>query len=94
MVKSVHITTIVVSSNPVHGEVYLVQQYAIKIVSDLRQVNSFLRVLRFLPPLATDLHDIAEILSKVVVNTITLSRNIKSNCFSFRKSNTIYRNIL
>ena len=45
------ITTNVVSSNPAKGEVYLaIQHYVIKFVSDLRQVDGFLRVLRF-PPL-------------------------------------------
>ena len=45
------ITTKVMSFNPVHGDVYLIQQhYAIKIVSDLRQVCVFLQVLRFPPP--------------------------------------------
>jgi len=34
-VQSVSITTKVVSSNPVHGEVYLAQHYVIKFVSDL-----------------------------------------------------------
>ena len=32
----------VVSSNPVHGEVYSIQHYVIKFVSDLRQVGGFL----------------------------------------------------
>jgi hypothetical protein len=40
-----------VSMNPVHGEVYLIQHYVIKFVSDLRQVGDFLRVLRFPPPI-------------------------------------------
>ena len=45
--QSVHITTNVVSSNPALA----IQHYVIKkIVSDLRQVGCFLRVLRF-PPL-------------------------------------------
>jgi hypothetical protein len=44
-------TTKVVRSNPVHGEVYSMQQYVIKIVSDLRQVGGFHRVLRFPPPI-------------------------------------------
>ena len=35
----------------VHGEVYLIQHYVIKFVSDLRQVDGFLRVLRFPPPI-------------------------------------------
>ena len=42
-VQSVPITTKVVSSNPVHGKVYSIQHYVIKFVSDLRQVNGFLR---------------------------------------------------
>jgi hypothetical protein len=37
-----------VSSNPVHGEVYSIQHYVIKSVSDLRQVGGFLR---FPPPM-------------------------------------------
>jgi hypothetical protein len=36
--QSVPITTKVVSVNPVHGEVYSIQNYVIKFVSDLRQV--------------------------------------------------------
>ena len=34
-VQSVPITIKIVSSNPVHGEVYLIQHYVIKFVSDL-----------------------------------------------------------
>jgi len=34
------------SSNPVHGDVYSIQHYMIKFVSDLQQVGGFLRVLR------------------------------------------------
>ena len=47
--QSVHITTKVGSSNPVHDEVYSIQHYVRKFVSDLRQVSGFLRVLRFPP---------------------------------------------
>jgi hypothetical protein len=36
---------------PVHGEMYSIQHYVIKFVSDLRQVGGFLRVLRFPPPI-------------------------------------------
>ena len=50
-VQSVPITTKVVSSSPVHGEVYSIQHYVIKFVSDLRQVCGFLRVLLFPPPI-------------------------------------------
>jgi hypothetical protein len=73
-VQSVPITTIVVSSNPAHGEVYLIQHYVIKFGSDLRQVG--------VPgtPVSstnkTNHHDITEILLKVALNTIT------SNCSS------------
>ena len=50
-VQSVHITTNVVSTDPAHGEVYSIQHYVIKFVSDLRQVGGFLRVLHFPPPI-------------------------------------------
>ena len=33
------------------GQVYLIQHYVIKFVSDLWQVNGFLRVLQFPPPI-------------------------------------------
>ena len=58
-VQSVPITTKVVSSNPVHGEVYLIQHYVIKFVSDLWQVGGFLKV-----------QNITEILLKVQLSTI------------------------
>jgi hypothetical protein len=47
--QSTPITTEAVSSNLVHGDVYSIQHYAIKFVSDLRQVDDVLRVLRFPP---------------------------------------------
>ena len=56
------ITTNVVSSNSPHGELYSIQHYVMKFVSDLRQVGGFLRVL-----------DITEILLKVPLNTITIT---------------------
>jgi len=34
--------TKVMSSNPAHGEVYSIQHYVIKFVSDLRQVGGYL----------------------------------------------------
>ena len=49
--QSVPIATKVVSSNPVHGEVYSIQNYVINFVRDLRQVGGFLCVLRFPPPI-------------------------------------------
>ena len=70
-VQSVPITTKVVSSNLVHGEVYSIQHYVIEFVSDLRQVGSFTRV----PPVSStdtiDCHDITKILLKVALSTIT-----------------------
>ena len=50
-VQSVSIATKVVISSPAHGEVYSIQHYVIKFVSDLRQVGSFLRVLSLPPPI-------------------------------------------
>jgi hypothetical protein len=59
-VQSVSITNKVVSSNPVHGEVYSIQQYVIKFVSDLGQLYDFLRY--SVSSNKTDCHDISEIL--------------------------------
>jgi hypothetical protein len=50
-VQSVPITTKVVSSNPAHAEVYSIQLYAMKFVTDVRQVGGFLRVLWCPPPI-------------------------------------------
>ena len=46
---SVHITTKGVSLNPIYGEMYSLQHYVIKFISDLRQIDGSLRVLRFHP---------------------------------------------
>jgi hypothetical protein len=59
------------------GEVYSIQHYMIKFVSDLRQVGGFIRVLRFPPPIKLIATDITEILLKVALNTITLTPNPK-----------------
>ena len=40
--QSMPIITKVERSNPVHGQVYLIQQYVIKFVSDIQQVGGFL----------------------------------------------------
>ena len=50
-VQSEPITSKVVNLNPIHGEVYLIQRYVIKFVSDLQQVGGFLSVLLFPPPI-------------------------------------------
>jgi hypothetical protein len=44
-------TTKVVIFYPVHGELYPIQHYVIKFVSDLRQVGGFLMVFLFPPPI-------------------------------------------
>ena len=64
--QSVPITSKIVSLNLTHGEVNLIH-YAIKFVSDLRQVGGFLSVLRFPPQIK-----LTEILLKVVLSTINL----------------------
>ena len=45
------ITNKTVSSNPAHDEVYSIQHYVIKIISELRQVYGFLPVLLIPPPI-------------------------------------------
>ena len=59
------------SLNLAHGEMHSIR-HVIKIVCDFRQICGFL----WIPPLAsstnkTDCHDLAEILLKVALNTIT-----------------------
>ena len=48
-----------------YGEVYSIKQYAIKFVSDLRQMGASTN--------KADHHDIIKILLKVALNTITLT---------------------
>jgi hypothetical protein len=50
-VQSMPFITKVVSSNSAHGEVYSIQHFVIKLVSDFRQVSGFIRELRFPPPI-------------------------------------------
>jgi hypothetical protein len=49
--RSMLINTKDVSSNTAHVEVYSLQHYVIKFVSDLRQLCDFLRVLQLPPPI-------------------------------------------
>jgi hypothetical protein len=70
-VQSVIITINIVSLNLAHGEVYSIQHYMIKFVSDLQQVSGFLID-------KTDRHDITEILLKVALNTTTLTQIVQS----------------
>jgi len=55
------------------GEVYSIQHYVIKFVSDLGQVSGFLWGTPVSSINKTDCHDITEILLKVALNTITLT---------------------
>jgi len=69
-VQLVHIITNVVSSNPVHDEVYSILRYVIQFASELRQVGVFFNWTPVSATNKTDCHDITEILLKVAVNTI------------------------
>ena len=71
IVRSIALTTKVVSTNPTPSEVST-QQYVIQFVSDLRQISGFHRVLQFPLPDETDRHDIVEILLKVSLNTMPI----------------------
>ena len=77
--QSVPIITNVVSSNIADGEVYLIQHYVIKFVSDLQQVSGFLWVLWFPPPIKLT-HDITGILLKVTLDTITQKPFLLNTC--------------
>jgi hypothetical protein len=81
---NVLISTTVVSSNPVHGEVYSIQHDVIKFVSDLRQVDGFLSVSS---TNKTGRGDIIEILLKVVLNTINQFIIFNSACVSHDENN-------
>jgi hypothetical protein len=82
-VQSVPITT---KFNHVHDEVYSIQHYVIKFVSDLRQVGGFLGYSGFL-------HDITEILLKVALNTINQTKPHFVESY-VKKSLLGYRNML
>ena len=62
---SVPITTKVVNSNHVHGELYPIQHYVMKFVGDFSPGTPVSSTNK------SDFHNIAEILLKVVLNTIT-----------------------
>jgi hypothetical protein len=79
----VSITIIVVSLNPAHGEVYSMQQYVLKFVSDLRQVGGFLQVLRFPPPIKQRKH--SNIYQPTAVELKITASTGKHNTNSHRK---------
>ena len=70
--QSVAITTNILSSNPTHGEMCSIKHYVIKCISHLRRFWFSPGTLVFSTN-KTDRHDITEILSKLVLNTITLT---------------------
>ena len=65
--QSVPVTTRVVGSSPVHGEVYSIQHYVIKFVSVWFSPGALVSSTG-----KTDRHNITEILLKVTLNTISL----------------------
>ena len=67
------ITIKYLSSNPVHGEVYSIQYYVIKLVRDLPQIGGSLKGTPVSSINKTDRHDITEILLKVALNTININ---------------------
>ena len=70
--QSVSISTNVVSANCSWRSVSI-QHYVIKFVNDLRQICLFSLGTPVSSTNKTDLHDIAEILLKVALNTLTLN---------------------
>jgi hypothetical protein len=60
------------------GEVYSIQHYVIKVVSDLRQVCSFFPGTPVSSTNETDRHDITEILLKVTLNIIAKPKSLYS----------------
>ena len=77
-VQSVPINTNVVRSNPADGEVYSIQHYVIKFVSDMRQGGGFLQN-----------RDITKILLKVALSTIKPTTQLSLQQSRFEVSDTI-----
>ena len=67
-IQTVPIATNVVSLNSAHGKVYSMQNYVINFASDIRQVSGVLQLIKI------DHHDMAELLLKVALITINLTR--------------------
>ena len=74
--QSVHITTNVVSSNPVHGEVHSIQ-LCDKVCQWLAAGRWFIPGTSVSSTNKTDHHNITEVLLKVALNIITLHRKLK-----------------
>jgi len=73
---------------PAYGDVYSIQHYVIKRVSDLRQVGDMGSSTN-----KTDYNDIAEILLKVALNTITITHTQFCSKLKYKKQ-PFYRRIL
>jgi len=82
------ITTNVVCSYPAHCEVYSIQHYVIKYVSDLQQTSDFLRVFCCPPPIKLITNDITDILLKVLLNTISPSLQCFFLFYSYMRKNS------
>jgi protein gp37 len=87
-VQSVPITTKVVSSNPVLGEVDSIEHYVIKFVSVLEEVGGFFPGTTVSSINKTDCHEITETLLKVALNTINQLN--QPTIFSGIKKFTLY----
>jgi hypothetical protein len=94
-VQSVPIITKVVSSNPAYGEVYLIQHFVIKFVSDWQQMSGFLRVLQFPPPikLTATVHDGSHYVLDITISLVILS-DISEELFSLCSKLDVYNTLL
>ena len=68
---SIYIYSNIVNSTPAHGEVYSIQHYMIKFVSDVQEVSGFSLGTPVSSINKTYCHDITEILLKVALSTKT-----------------------
>jgi hypothetical protein len=80
--QSVTITTKIVSSNPIHGEVYSIQHYVIKVCPWLATGQQFPPSTPVSSTNKIDRHDTTEILLKATLNTKNQTKPI--NCIFIR----------
>jgi hypothetical protein len=81
--KTFSITTKGVSSNPVHGEVYSIQHYVIKVCQWLATGLWFSPGPQVSSTYKTDRHDITEILLKVALNTSSNNKTLNARFMDF-----------
>jgi hypothetical protein len=77
------ITTKVVSSNPIHGEVYSIQQLCDKVCQCLATCQWFSQSTPVSSTNKTDRYDITEVLLNVKLNTINLTNEHEHDCFNY-----------